>query len=1726
MDCLLELSTAAKGVTASKVSGFDSVASSLSLLSQQSSVAKEIVEESFTKDNIVNVKEPEKIPSSDIHLTGELDSLIQTAFEKFSLREKFYNSTNDEITRKQPMTLDQNNSYGINEFPEREKSSLGFNVMLSLQQAETENEKLENFSVLNSECPASSQPPINISSIPTQDSSSAENDIFIHVSVSSSLPNVDTDNAPEVIKPTNLELACRNLGQSQNVVSDNESLNDASGNFFQGLEEAGATASGNSSSKYLQHQQRVMAVCSGHKSIPLPEEFTSAKGYTFKLPQHADVHQGWNLLFSPRPQQPSQPPWNPETPVFYPSGENHSFVTPVALSPGQWRPVSEYRTYGKGVSHVWDSSTSLKVWGSRDGIPEMNLSQVHQPAVCPAMRKKTHLVGQILVLLRGVPGSGKSFLARTLLEDNPSGIVLSTDDYFYKNGQYQYDANCLGEAHEWNRKRAKEAFEKRISPIIIDNTNIQAWEMKPYVALSQKYKYKVMFREPDTWWKFKPKELERRNIHGISKERIKRMLERYERCLTVNLILNSTVPGESENSYWNEDTCQGECYGQKEVHTNSKEERLFVSASKPPEVAVEEKRTSAASSVLESNSQADKYFQKEEKQTENHVEEHISESGILQGGVDISLSNSEEKEVPLGEKTLKREEIHRIMETETSKAEVVQSEGTTHLHSCSCECVQERSDKILEVQTEKYQCNKNAVEPVLTHERNDMKQNESTLDVPVKPELFNFLGDWPVEQTMGQRTKRTRKTEKSSMKSDKEDKAISQHLHDSHKAQVSLADIQQEVLPGEQRQGEENLASASFCGVGTDKIAPELQMMGDWPVMSSLQQRQPRSRRISKRSLSDYDEAGNRKCDVHKNVLDKVDMLHETSVSIEELQDTEKSNFQESEKVASENVSEKKTQQSKRTRKHHKLALTFSNSSVVLSKPEEQLSTHNLLEDKPENHICKQTSVYSQTEPQDFALLWRLERKIFISENTKVLHGRIDAFRPKDMATASSSQEKIPYRVMYDKSTYVEESELIRTDESENLNILCKLFGSFSFDALKDLYERCNKDIVWTTGLLLDSDEKLCKGKDVKCLQEAGTEPAAMSLDFKANINYEENLKNSEQNSQIIGIDGIIQSSDNKLSVCYTEIETTDILETDAKISDSLTRLPLRASVKLKNTNDIAPRTEEVVSGTDIIEQSVLEAQKTDLKAISLVNEKEEKRVVSQLDVGLSPLSPVFSASPTISNPILNKEMDNKLSETYQENSQENNMIIPLLQMDQAFLKSYRSDKGELESCKETQKNSVISLGGSREESKTPNKDEDKIKTLDPTPVSMNISCLELALPPELALQLKEIFGPVGIDSGSLTVEDYVVHIDLNLAKVIHEKWKESIMKRRRKEEESFKQFMADLDDSHTVLSQSAASKLEKKKMTGPSQLSTETYSENLAASEIFPFMDHWNAQTQRVSLREIMSEEIALQEKQDLKCDPSVPTKDCAARLKEKQLFAMFPSINQSFLMDIFKDNNYCLGQTQQFLNCVLEADPVKTVVAQDIAQQSETIPSCSAVKNREKKGRKSKEAEDVLNEMMFQDIEYPGYNDFRAEAFLHQQKKQECLKKAEEAYRMGMKPVATFYAQQGRLHEQKMKEANQDAAVHIFEKVNASRLPENILDLHGLHVDESINHLSRVLQEKSQEYKQTGGKPYLCVITGRGNHSQGGVARIKPAAIKYLTSHNFRFTEIKPGCLKVMLK
>ncbi|NWX12075.1 N42L1 protein, partial [Aegotheles bennettii] len=131
---------------------------------------------------------------------------------------------------------------------------------------------------------------------------------------------------------------------------------------------------------------------------------------------------------------------------------------------------------------------------------------------------------------------------RQLKRDYPSAVVLSTDDFFIENGVYVFEPDFLEDAHKWNQKRARKAMKNGKSPVIIDNTNIHAWEMKPYVMMARENRYEVTFREPDTPWKFNVQELTRRNIHHVPRQKIQQMKEQYEHGVTFHSVLQSEKP--------------------------------------------------------------------------------------------------------------------------------------------------------------------------------------------------------------------------------------------------------------------------------------------------------------------------------------------------------------------------------------------------------------------------------------------------------------------------------------------------------------------------------------------------------------------------------------------------------------------------------------------------------------------------------------------------------------------------------------------------------------------------------------------------------------------------------------------------------------------------------------------------------------------------------------------------------------------------------------------------------------------------------------------------------------------------------------------------------------------------------------------------------------------------------------------------------------------------------
>ncbi|XP_017785673.1 PREDICTED: uncharacterized protein LOC108568847 [Nicrophorus vespilloides] len=151
---------------------------------------------------------------------------------------------------------------------------------------------------------------------------------------------------------------------------------------------------------------------------------------------------------------------------------------------------------------------------------------------------------KVLIMLRGLPGSGKSYLANKIVQESIgnnctlSDHILSADDYFYSNGNYKYDGKYITEAHRWNQTRAHRLMHDGVSPIIIDNTHTQMWEMKPYCIWGVQYGYMIEIMEPDTPWAFNERELTKRNKHAVPRSKIRDMLDRYEKNLTVHRIFN------------------------------------------------------------------------------------------------------------------------------------------------------------------------------------------------------------------------------------------------------------------------------------------------------------------------------------------------------------------------------------------------------------------------------------------------------------------------------------------------------------------------------------------------------------------------------------------------------------------------------------------------------------------------------------------------------------------------------------------------------------------------------------------------------------------------------------------------------------------------------------------------------------------------------------------------------------------------------------------------------------------------------------------------------------------------------------------------------------------------------------------------------------------------------------------------------------------------------------
>lgn len=129
----------------------------------------------------------------------------------------------------------------------------------------------------------------------------------------------------------------------------------------------------------------------------------------------------------------------------------------------------------------------------------------------------------MIIIMRGIPGSGKTYNTKRNFVNVPRTIHLSTDMFFEGPGGYEFDPRRIGEAHAWctreflkhlseiDEARARAGAETDEFRLVVDNTNIHAWEIAPYAQAGIAYGHGVRVI---THW-CDPTIAARRNTHGV-----------------------------------------------------------------------------------------------------------------------------------------------------------------------------------------------------------------------------------------------------------------------------------------------------------------------------------------------------------------------------------------------------------------------------------------------------------------------------------------------------------------------------------------------------------------------------------------------------------------------------------------------------------------------------------------------------------------------------------------------------------------------------------------------------------------------------------------------------------------------------------------------------------------------------------------------------------------------------------------------------------------------------------------------------------------------------------------------------------------------------------------------------------------------------------------------------------------------------------------------------------
>ncbi|XP_051994079.1 NEDD4-binding protein 2-like [Xyrauchen texanus] len=1022
------------------------------------------------------------------------------------------------------------------------------------------------------------------------------------------------------------------------------------------------------------------------------------------------------------------------------AAESHSqtvgpaFIAPVIPNPTPWNtnpfPAAQWLDHGP----------------IREAPPKPFATVPKSWTLPPKSRLK--LEGRVLVLLRGAPGSGKTTLANAMLEHNPGGVVLSTDEYFTRNGPYHFEPNLLGEAHEWNHQRAKEALKKGQTPIIIDNTNIQCWEMKPYVAMAQKHMYKVLFREPDTWWKTKPRELEKRTRHQVTKKKIKRMLERYDRFVSVQSIINSQRPEpvpsvvdltQTEIDQPQQSLPPGLNYPDLVGNSGLIKPNVDPSTCLPDLSSVSQACDTI--STGEEEGEMESYSSKESMVFHETI---LAESGMLQS----DLLDGEELDLELDTCFVKTEKKIENLGSETieefgmTAKEMFLEQPVAFSESIAQRVRRDRTPYANVHSVSRVRVNRvSAIDQPVDFDPNvesSRQVEEGCEDEPLaeskvmQPELLDFVGDWPLESQSQRQRRQQNSSNKSVKNTNKESRAVEGGENASADVDKhSDTDMINEEEFVDLRQGggsssPANLALKHSPSLGRNEGNLNLETVL-WPKLPDCVLEWKFSectdpRKDYSTSPSPVKEGADQIESSHVSTQEVVEEEGESVVSEEKCRMSPSVQGTLCSRVAVDLESSLERWRGLRMGKSCKLALPFTDQSLSSPCTQFPVISHQPSNLSPGEGIIESCpSISTQTHPQNFALLWGINQlkcsasaSDLSSSDMVIFYGNSLRFTPKTNEEQSACQQGVSYRIIHEKGSQVEDSDLRESQsKQQNLEILGRHFRHVYMDILEDLYEKCQQDMEWRTNLLLDSGERLYKDDKENEEGHLGSFFGEQSHDYQAVKKFPitEPTEAGSESNQAGAEQNVADSS--SIRPKSQETNLSDLSQANEDWS------------AFQSSQSEAEGSDEGLS----IYKGKCEPEHY---FVTLGQSKEDTK--AQLNV---PAASEAKPEPDTTDQLISQSLEAPLEQWSQEERgvKEKEEEETRAKVD-AITQSLLHQVNEME-CRQEEENTELA------------KDRKRTGQERREPRTLDIQTLELKLPTELALQLTELFGPVGVSPGT-----------------------------------------------------------------------------------------------------------------------------------------------------------------------------------------------------------------------------------------------------------------------------------------------------------------------------------------------------------------------------------------